>query len=350
MAVHIFKGGYMKRIIAIILILACCFGIGYLGYVIFNTKNIESVELKGNVQTIYLVDGATAPNFQDANLKVTYKSGKFDYIPLKNADISVTDFSTSIEASRNMKINYKSHIIEIPYSVIRNGLYYVGSDNIISPGNEDVNEIYSITETTEMFYLLPDGQFKYYTKTNGNWLLYDGKYITSYKYDIVDNGIRVYLGGDVAYTLTADSSSGLMEVSASRSEYNDQGMEVLRETKGLKYTGMKTNAVVDSFELSYSEGTYIDNSYFELFINETLADRRGDLFLKITYTTPLVSYTTDGQTEIPIIQTVYVVVDDSMIPANGIFDTANVTNTNRQLTLWYESLSFDLVYRVHVKV
>ena len=54
------------------MIILCACGIGYLGYLIFMSKNIEKVELTGNIQTLYIVGDEI--DFEDSKLKVTYKT------------------------------------------------------------------------------------------------------------------------------------------------------------------------------------------------------------------------------------------------------------------------------------
>ena len=128
----------MKRLIVILVVVACLIGVGFLGFTIFNKKNIDKVELEGTVQTLYLANTneINKPNFQDASLKVSYKDGTVKYIPLKSADVTVTDFSTSIELTDGkMKINYKSNVISVNYSVIKNGFYYVSSVTTYVSGN-----------------------------------------------------------------------------------------------------------------------------------------------------------------------------------------------------------------------
>ena len=55
----------MKKVIVVFLVILCSCGVGYLGYLIFRSKNIDTVELVGNMQTLYVVGDEI--DFEDAN-------------------------------------------------------------------------------------------------------------------------------------------------------------------------------------------------------------------------------------------------------------------------------------------
>ena len=175
----------MKKLIVLLVSIACLAGVCFLGYTIFSKKNVDKVELEGQIQTLYLANTneINKPNFQDAKLKVTYKDGNVKYIPLKTADISVTDFSTSLQTTDGkMKITYKSKVINVDYTVIKHGFYYVNSDATYVSGNATVSENYTVSTTKEFFNLEQNGTLKYYQLKDGKWLLYDGKFLSDYKY------------------------------------------------------------------------------------------------------------------------------------------------------------------------
>ena len=111
----------MKKFILIFLVVVCLGGIGYLGYVIFNAKSIKTVEIAGNMQTLYIVGEDI--DFQDAQLKVTYKNGDIKMVDLNEKNVDVTLFSTSLQTHGKMKLIYKSEILEVEYDVIGQGLY-----------------------------------------------------------------------------------------------------------------------------------------------------------------------------------------------------------------------------------
>ena len=72
----------MKKIVWIVLAILCACGLGYIGYVIFQAKNIETVEISGNMQTLYVVGEDL--NFGDAKLKVTYKNGNIRMVDMND--------------------------------------------------------------------------------------------------------------------------------------------------------------------------------------------------------------------------------------------------------------------------
>ena len=347
----------MKKVITILLILAFCGGIGFLGYSIFFTKNIESVEYEtvgyeqGGVQTLYLVDETTTPKFNDGRLKITYKDGTTKHISLAEAynkgHVTVTDFSTSIEAQRSMKIVYKTRLINIDYTVIGSGMYYVSSYRKVVSSNEVAKTTYSLQTTTSMFELLNNGEFKYYVKKSGTqWYLYDGRNISSYKYQIVGNTLKIYLGEEEpAYNVTVDKDSRKFIISAEKSEY-----EGMKEIKELTYTDKKNNSVVDidNSRLVDKTGSSLTGKVFNFYLNEKIADRKGDILIKIVYRTPIVTYSTETSTT-PIIETLFVVADDSMIKSGNPLRTQDRMDYDREVSLWYEGYEFKLTYQVKVK-
>ena len=116
-----------------------------------------------------------------------------------------------------------------------------------------------------------------------------------------------------AYNVTVEKDTRGFNISAVKSQFNNEGMETSRVIKGLTYTDKKTNAVIDKENAGF---VYQNNSftgeYFKFYLNETFADRQGDVLLKLTYKTPIVSYSTESTT-ISIIQTLLVIADDSMV-------------------------------------
>ena len=64
-----------------------------------------------------------------------------------------------------MKLTYKSQTIEVPYNVIKSGLYYVKSHQVKTNGQtSEVSTFNSIKDTTIMFSLESDGVLKFYEK------------------------------------------------------------------------------------------------------------------------------------------------------------------------------------------
>ena len=77
----------MKKFILIFLSVLCIAGVGALGYLMFNAKSIASIEIEGQMQTIYVAGQDI--DFENAKLKVTYKNGSVKFyvtllsLPLK---------------------------------------------------------------------------------------------------------------------------------------------------------------------------------------------------------------------------------------------------------------------------
>lgn len=340
----------MKKVIMIIVIIGVCVGVGFLGWMIFNKKNITAVEIDGEMQTLYLANTneVNSPNFQDANLKVTYKGGTIKYIPLSEANIEVADFSTSSEKTDGtMKINYKTHVIEVKYVVIKNGYYYVSKTDNYSLGELQSSKSNDLAGTTEFFNLAQDGTLQYYQLNSGKWLLYDGKYLSDYKFDIKGNAINVYLGEETpSYMITAYSTTnGELVVSGRRSNYKtvitndvETQMETTRVIKELKYVNSLSTNEVEKSELVYNSSEYnTTDGYLKFYCNEKLADRRGEVLLKVTYKKPFVS---------SMLNEIYVVADNSMITVPADFDTLVVTDFNHKVDIWYASQKFVMTFRV----
>ena len=185
----------MKKVLLFLVAIIFIAGIGYAGYLIFNSKNIVKIEIEGTAQTLYLVDEAVSPDFQDAKLKITYKSGDVKYVEMKNSYLTIHDFSTSIVRHGTMKITYKSQMITLDYDVINSGVYYLSSYTKTMVVGNNSSAGYSINNTRNFYSLQPNGVLKYYNfnTANNKWYLYDGKYISSYKYEVVDDKIKIYL-------------------------------------------------------------------------------------------------------------------------------------------------------------
>ena len=67
----------MKKIVMLLIVVACCAGVCFFGYKIFTNKAIEKIEIDGDMQTLYLADtvATNKPNFGNAKIKVIYKDG-----------------------------------------------------------------------------------------------------------------------------------------------------------------------------------------------------------------------------------------------------------------------------------
>ena len=89
----------MKKIVPIISVFLVVCVIGFFAILLFRTSNITSVEIveDSTLQTIYFVDSTNTVQFNDSNLKVTYKDGTVKIKKLSYDEVSVKNFTTSIE-------------------------------------------------------------------------------------------------------------------------------------------------------------------------------------------------------------------------------------------------------------
>ena len=218
----------MKKIITIILIVACLAGIGVLGYVIFRSKNIESVAIEGQMQSLYFVNETTTPNFDDAKLVVTYKNGNIKKLDITSKNVKVDDFSTSLKSHGTMKITYKSQTVEKDYDVIESGLYYISKEaekTADTSYNPSSTPDIALNEANIMFYLSSDGVLQYYSrKFSGNyWCLNDGAYDENYYYEIKGDTLVVNF-------LKANGDKDSYNIKAN---YDDNGELTLTSTSTL---------------------------------------------------------------------------------------------------------------------
>ena len=63
----------MKKIMPIISVFLVAGLITFLGFMIFRTSNIESVEIVGDIQTVYFVDSTNTVNFNESKLHTSRK-------------------------------------------------------------------------------------------------------------------------------------------------------------------------------------------------------------------------------------------------------------------------------------
>ena len=121
-----------------------------------------------------------------------------------------------------VKITYKSKTIDVGYSVVWTGLYYLtektnytfnGSSISKSTSGPYVAGINSSnqdkTTSTEMIYFNNDGSCDYYSRSSssGTWYMDDGYYNKSFYYKIEGNEIKAHLGEDKLYSLKAKVSN-----------------------------------------------------------------------------------------------------------------------------------------------
>ena len=332
----------MKKFIVIFLIILCSCGIGYVGYLIFNSKNVDTVELVGNVQTLYIVGDEF--DYEDAKLKVTYKNGNIKMINLNSKNVKIDYFTTSVETHGKMAIKYKAEILELEYNVIQKGAYFVNfheTKTLNSSLQLDAPdpESYDINSTKEMIYISNGGVLSYYKRlSNGKWSLADGKYDSRYSYAIQ---------GD---TLTATINNEKFEMKA---KYLESGDIVLENTKLQTIEGtnlvtkqdkrvyeftpeVKSTQSIDGAEICYS---IVDSSVkaVEFERGESFNDASQEFYIKVTY----LQYSIDSQ-----FRTVYVDISNNMVKTS--YSTASPISKENQRTVQivYEGRSIQLNYYV----
>lgn len=337
----------MKRIISILLVVLCLAGIGVLGYFLFRKNNIETIEVVGNMQTVYFVNQTTDVNFADSKLKVTYKDGTTKLFDLDNDLVKVKNFSTSVTNNGIMKIVYKSQTIDVKYSVIYNGLYYLSTLETAKVNGSIVDSSKSTyfaglnssgsdkTTAVEMIYFYNDGACDYYTRTNSSasWYVDDGHNDTTFKYTIVGDTIKVNLGTEKTYDIKANlSENGTLTLHNEVCEYFDEDYTDFLKSKTSRtfsYYEMKTDRVVNTVTVSgYSESSPL---VFE--VNETYETCGETINLKVVYKNDA------------FLNTVYVRYNNSMLASKQGFNTTFVHETS-QVRGYYKSVPFTIYYKV----
>ncbi len=290
-----------------------------MGYVVFRSKNIVSVEIEGQIQTLYLVNETTVPDYEDAKLKVTYKNGTAKYIDLTSKSVKVNDFSTSIEAHGVMKLTYKSQTLEIPYNVIKTGLYYMKNHQVKQNGTtSEVAAYKSIKETGIMFSLEAGGVVKFYQKTNNDWYLFDGNYDSTYSYKISGDTLTVKYGesNNNKYEIQANYENGAINISARTEILDKEGDPIAIHTyKFVNFTDKTRDVSITSASITAEAPCtgYNSNGVFVFNRNQTLKTSNNDIYMKVVYDTYLISVK-DAETNemIEMLKNVYVKVTDGM--------------------------------------
>ena len=340
----------MKRIISILLIVLCVAGLGVCGYFIFRKNNVESIEVVGNMQTIYFVNETTDVKFNDSKLKVTYKDGTSKLFDLSYDLVKVKNFSTSVVNDGIMKLIYKSHTIDVKYQVVYSGLYYlktieessvVGSTVNSSSNNyiAGLNESTGADKTTavEMIYFYNDGLCDYYTRTSStaSWYVDDGHCDATFNYSILGNKIIVNLGAEKKYEITASfSSEGVLSLNNVECEYFDDNHTDFLKSKTERtfaFYEMKTERVIDTVSVN----GYDKYNPVQFEVSDTYETSGNKLFLKVTYKND------------NFLKTVYVRFNTSMLAEKQGFNTAMVTTSALPARAFYKSIGFTILYKVN---
>ena len=189
----------MKKIISIITVCLIIAGIVVAGVFLFKTSNVQSIEIVGDVQTIYFVGSTTDVNFNNAELKITYKNGSVKLKKLDKNLVEVANFSTSVENKGLMKISYKSKTLDVGYSVICRGMYYLSEKNEdIFNGSDVISNNSGLliagvdkngndnTTSTELIYFGENGVCDYYSRetSTSEWYADIGYYNDKFYYNI----------------------------------------------------------------------------------------------------------------------------------------------------------------------
>lgn len=347
----------MKKVILSVIIILLLGGIVYLGFVVFDSKSIKEVELVGNVQTLYMVGEEL--DFEDAKLKVTYKNGDVKMVALKNADVKVNLFSTSIEKHGTMQIVYKTHTLKIDYNVLKTGLYYISNTTTVTQNDlgqtvtSGAGDIVSVDTAREYFYLGADGVLDYYkndgTQSDPKWLMFDGSYEENYLYYTTGDKLVIKAGAK-EYELKAEyNPNGSIAVKSEIKSYSGDGLWVNQiKTYTFKQSDLlKANrAFNDTPILDFSYTTVVKNNqedssnknddYKVLFnVGDTINSSGKNIYIKINITT---------DTFLP---TVYVHVTDKMVQRESL--NTNVANEDivTFAYMFYESSDpFYLYYSV----
>lgn len=327
----------MKKVLIIFLVLICTCGIGYIGYVIFNSKNIDSVELVGNIQTLYVVGDEI--DYEDAKLKVTYKNGTMKYVDLDSKNVEVTYFSTSVETHAKMNILYKSAVIPVEYNVIQTGAYYLKSYKKVylnsSSGASTTKNNYTLSNTKEMIYIGSGGICYYYTKNSGSWKMIDGNYNSSLNWTIIADKLTVNLPSST-YEIKAEYlENGKMNL-ISETYDNISGTELIRSTEEKIFDRtdeMKVNQTASKVKVAEN---LLNDGIANYNIGQAINESNPQVFLEVTY----LQYSAGHQ-----FRKVYVQVEPSMIVNN--FSTSNKNSTGTYATLAYAGFNnIELYYKV----
>ena len=327
----------MKKVIVIFLVVLCSCGIGYLGYLIFRSKNIDTVELVGNMQTLYVIGDEI--DFEDAKLKVTYKNGNIRMIDLDSSTVEVTYFTTSVETHAKMNIIYKSAVIPVEFNVIQKGAYYLKNYSLVSVASANTsnktNEAYTVSNTKEMIYIDAGGICKYYTKSVNGWTMVDGNYNSNLRYSISADTLSVNLG-KTNYDIKVEYlDSGKMNLISNKlTKISNTELINSHETRVFEHSDeMKTTQSVGSVQVA---NNLLTNSTANYKVGQSISEATTPVYLKVTY----MQYNSGHQ-----FRTIYVQVESSMISRN--FSTSKKNSSGTYATLSYAGINnIALFYKV----
>ena len=349
----------MKRFLAILIVAIMLCGVGYLGYLIFLSKNIQTVEIVGNVQTIYIAGDDL--DLQDAKLKITYKNGNIKMVDITDKNVDIANFSAdTVKNDGKMILSYKSFKFEIDYDVIEKGSWYLSkmtSKTSLSQYTTEYTEDgkNDSIQTTKFVYLDSNGVLQYYVRDESKWLMYDGRVDKDYNYTIKDDTIFVNLDGEVYEMKSAYDTKGYMNIVSTKLTRDSVDPDIITKKEELEFKPSqllielkyRTALSVELDDYSYNSadittvsigGTDYDNVVrFKRGENLNSAAKRSTnkikLFLKVTYIDTFMSE-------------VYVNICDEMIRVNT-FVTKEVTNFDYFLVTYEGKPSISIRYLVY---
>lgn len=339
----------MKKFIAIVSVILIVGIIAFFSVQLIKSSNVESIEVIGDVQTIYFVNSTNDVNFNDADLKITYKDGAVKIKKLTKKLVSVKNFNTSVVNNGVMKITYKSSTIDIGYSVIFTGLYYVKTTKVETFNGSSVNTSSTgpykagvnnsnqdRTNATEMIYFGENGVCNYYLRNSSTsgWYMDDGKFDKTFYYQISGSAINVHLGDSLVYKMYATfSNDGELSLETVDREYLDENSEFLvkRTERVLSHYEMKGNRTIKEGTITVEERY---NRPIEFKHGTKFSDSDLDLYLKVTFEND------------NFLKTVYVKFHESMFISDKEFTTVLQTPTTTSADCFYNGVHFELEYKV----
>jgi hypothetical protein len=321
-----------------------------LGVVIFSSASIESVEVVGQMQTVYMVDDDI--DYEEAKLKVTYKNGNIRMIDMNSSGVKVELFSTSIEKHGKLNIVYKGFVNSVEYDVLNKGCYFTQSTTTerydSSSGGivTSSSPTYTKDTTSSIVYLDSNGVVKYYQKIDDKWYMNDGNYDSSFNYSITGSTINVNIGSDtklalnVNYEKDINNNSKLYLSSTSETKTEDGNFLISKTTTVYGWYNMKTNrSLKEPPEVDLSKTDSVSdpnvnngNAYVVFKRGQNIESSGKEIYIKVTIA---------NDEYLPV---VYVRVTDKMVSRNSL-KTSNITDASFAL-LYYESRQFYLYYSV----
>ncbi len=303
----------MKKVLLILLSVCCMLGVAYLGYIIFSATSVESFEILGEIQTLYVANECIEPDFQDAEIKVKYKNGTIKVYKLTNKRVDVTSFSTAEAGHKTMRIFYKGCEIQVEYDVVNSGLFYNSSSFIEE--SSALPTTYTMNNSPIMFFIRKNGELEYYYRNSSNVYMHDGYYDKSYRFEIVSNTMNVYLG-------TEEPTLKLI------SNYNEEGtfsLKYVNRTEGVGtystsvriykfHENFKTNRVVSSVTPVVDGST--DPNAIAVFSRYQTIKSNGTILLKVQYANDY------------YLKTIYVHMVDEMLFNKESFNTQDIKGSS----------------------